>query len=74
MGGLAQRGGLNGSELFACLSRQGADAGVIKIGGEFAQTLAFDLIDLLLLALQVAAVFDVDLCALPHRKGKFGIG
>ena len=52
MGGLAQTCGLNGSELFARFSRQGADAGVIKIGGEFAQTLAFDLIDLLLLALQ----------------------
>ena len=70
VGGLAQRGGLNGRELFARLPRQGADAGVIEIGGEFAQALAFHLIDLLLLALQVAAVFNVDFRALPARLGE----
>ena len=65
---------MNGRELFAGFVGKSADAGVVEMGRQLALALAFHLIDLLLLPLQVAAVFDVDLGALAHGQGQIGIG
>ena len=71
---MPQGAGLNCRELFAGFIGEGADAGVVQVGRQLALALAFHLIDLLLLPLQVAAVLDVDLRSLAHRQGQIGIG
>ena len=71
--GLAEGGGLNGAELFAGLIGDGSDVGVVQIAWKFALALALYLVDLLLLPLEITAVFDVDLCSFSYGKRQVGI-
>ena len=71
--GLAEGGGLNGAELFAGLVGKGSDVGVVQIAWKFALALALHLVDLLLLPLEIAAVFDVDLGAFSYGKRQVAI-
>ena len=72
--GLTKGAGLNRRELFAGFVGEGADAGVVQIGRQLALALAFHLIDLLLLPLQIAAVFDVNLRAFANLQRQVGVG
>ena len=71
--GLAEGGRLNGAELFAGLIGEGSDVGVVQIAWKFALALALYLVDLLLLPLEITAVFDVDLCAFSYGKRQVAI-
>ena len=54
---------MDGNELFAGLMGEGTDAGVVQIARQCALALALQLVELLLLSLALAAVFDGYLCA-----------
>ena len=65
---------MHGGELLAGFAREGADGGVVDPSGNGLVLLLLHLIDLLLLAGQVAAVFDVDLGAFAHVERQIGLG